>query len=189
MLRNLVLLGVVAGTFASVPVVYQQNPQVFDTMLHRMLEGEAARREDERTAIPLNRTKALRRTETVSGRKVRIPSDGRGQYSADFKLNGRTIHAMVDTGATFVAINESTARRIGLRLSRPDFRYRVDTANGEAAAAGATIDNLQIGRIFVEGVQAVVLDDAALSDTLVGMSFLSRLSRFQTENGALLLEQ
>ncbi|WP_425482704.1 TIGR02281 family clan AA aspartic protease [Chelativorans xinjiangense] len=179
MLRNFILLGAVVGIFAAIPAIYQQNPQAFDGMLRRVLEEEAPRD----VAAP------VKRAEPLPGRKVRIPSDGRGHYSAEFKLNGRTIHAMVDTGATFVAINESTARRIGLKLSQSDFRHLVDTANGTTAAAAATIGNLQIGRIFVEEVQAVVLGDEALSGTLVGMSFLNRLSRFEMENGALLLEQ
>lgn len=34
-----------------------------------------------------------------------------------------------------------------------------------------------------------MLEDAALDGTLVGMSFLNRLSKFQVENGALLLVQ
>ncbi|MCT7376126.1 TIGR02281 family clan AA aspartic protease [Chelativorans salis] len=185
MLRNLILLGAVAGIFASIPAIYQRNPQAFDGMLRRVLTEEAPQTQHAAASVK----HAPGRAETLLGRKVRIPSDGRGHYSAEFKLNGRTIHAMVDTGATFVAINESTARRIGLKLSQSDFRHRVDTANGTTAAAAGTIGNLQIGRIFVEEVQAVVLKDEALSGTLVGMSFLSRLSRFEMENGALLLEQ
>ena len=47
----------------------------------------------------------------------------------------------------------------------------------------------QIGRIDVSDVQAVVLEDEALSGTLVGMSFLNRLRKYHVENGALILEQ
>ena len=48
---------------------------------------------------------------------------------------------------------------------------------------------MQIGRIFVKDVPAVVLEDDALETVLVGMSFLNRLKRFQVEDGGLLLEQ
>ena len=51
------------------------------------------------------------------------------------------------------------------------------------------IDRLQIGRISVEDVEAVVLDDSALSGTLIGVSFLNRLAKYQVEDGALLLVQ
>ena len=51
------------------------------------------------------------------------------------------------------------------------------------------VDRLQIGRIALDDVQAVVLDDKALQTNLIGMSFLSRLGKFQVENGRLLLAQ
>ena len=50
----------------------------------------------------------------------------------------------------------------------------------------AMIERLQIGRILVENVEAIVLDDKALARTLIGMSFLNRLGKYQVENGALL---
>jgi len=39
--------------------------------------------------------------------------DARGHFSAEFKLNGRKINGMIDTGATLIAINLSTARKAG----------------------------------------------------------------------------
>ena len=83
----------------------------------------------------------------------------------------------------------STAKRIGINLTPADFKYEVETANGTARAASAMIDNLQIGRIYVESVQAIVLDDKALDGTLIGMSFLKRLDKFEVADGALVLTQ
>ena len=123
------------------------------------------------------------------GRAVHLPADGRGHFTAEFRMNGRRIEALVDTGATVVAINRSTAARIGLSLASSDFVHEVNTANGKARAAGATIERLEIGRIEVRDVPAVVLEDRALDGTLIGMSFLSRLGRFEMKDGALVLEQ
>ena len=81
------------------------------------------------------------------------------------------------------------AKRAGIVLAASDFKYEVDTANGKVRAAAARIDSLQVGRIYVTDVQAVVLEDKALSKALIGMSFLSRLDRYQVENGTLVLEQ
>ena len=102
---------------------------------------------------------------------------------------GARVDALVDTGATLVAINVSTAKRIGINLAPADFKYQVETANGTARAASAMIDNLQIGRIYVENVQAIVLDDKALDGTLIGMSFLKRLDKFEVADGTLVLTQ
>jgi aspartyl protease family protein len=96
---------------------------------------------------------------------------------------------LIDTGATVVAINASTARRIGIVLTPSDFTHSVVTANGETKAAAATIDTVRIGKIYIDKVPAVVLEDSALSGTLVGMSFLKRLSKYEVENGAMILQQ
>jgi len=76
-----------------------------------------------------------------------------------------------------------------VKLQPSDFRHRVATANGEVKAASVTIDTLQIGRITLDKVPAVVLEDKALGGTLIGMSFLKRLGKFSVEGDALLLVQ
>ena len=64
---------------------------------------------------------------------------------------------------------------------------RAHSCPADLADSGARAT--RVGGIVVRDVQAVVLDDRALSGTLVGMSFLKGLRRFQVENGRLLLEQ
>ncbi|MNE92234.1 hypothetical protein D3C80_1899340 [compost metagenome] len=92
---------------------------------------------------------------------------------------------MVDTGASTIAINVSTARRLGLSAGTLAFNTRVRTANGVVEAAPAKLTRVEIGGISLRDVDAFVLPDKALSGMLVGMSFLSRLSSYRVENGAL----
>ncbi|MGE0501233.1 MAG: TIGR02281 family clan AA aspartic protease [Rhizobiaceae bacterium] len=187
MLRKLILLGVFAGSSASIPILYQANPEAFHQLV---AEGPSEAPDPAAVAVAPRVAVAMAQPEEqLLGRKVRLAADARGHFMAGFKLNGRQVEALVDTGATLVAINVSTARRIGLALTAADYKYTVETANGQARAAAVTLNSLQIGRIFVENVDAVVLDDAALKTTLVGMSFLGRLDKFQIENGSLLLVQ
>lgn len=191
MLRILVLAGVVAGISASVPILYQNNSRLLDDLMRRQSGTAATSETSEATpTIAMARPRDIEpRVESLPGRKVRLVADGRGHFNAEFKLNGRSVPAMVDTGASLVAINRSTARRIGIRLASTDFTGWAETANGRTRAAGVTIDRIEIGRVEFRNVQAMVLDDEALSDTLIGMSFLSRLRRFEVEGGALVLEQ
>jgi aspartyl protease family protein len=125
----------------------------------------------------------------AGGRSTRIAADSRGHFVARAKLNGRSADVLVDTGATVVAINESMARRIGVKLQKSDFKYKVRTANGETHAAGIVIDEIEIGRVRAANVQASVLRDEALDGILLGMSFLGKLKRFEVENGSLVLTQ
>jgi aspartyl protease family protein len=126
---------------------------------------------------------------SVSGRKVRIKSGYGGHFYANVRMNNRSVKVLVDTGATMVAINETTARKIGIRLKPSDFKYKVRTANGIAKMAAATIKEIRIGNIRVKNVRAGVSKDSALSTTLLGMSFLKQLRRFEVSGETLLLEQ
>lgn len=123
------------------------------------------------------------------GKKAKLKMDSRGHFVANARMNGRTVEVLVDTGATSVAINKSTARRLGIRLQKSDFKYTVNTANGQTSAASAMIEKIQIGRVIVRDVRAAVLEDEALSGTLLGMSFLGQLKSFEVRNNELLLVQ
>ena len=70
-----------------------------------------------------------------------------------------------------------------------DYTATAVTANGKIKAAPAKIDRIEIGGITVFDVPAMVLPDEALSKNLLGVSFLSRLRRYEYANGRLLLEQ
>lgn len=179
MLRKLMIFGVFAAASASIPALLDSNPQAL-RWFGGSSAGDVIEAEVETPQV---------QSVSLSGRKMRLEADSRGHFSGDFRINGSKVPAMIDTGATVVAINKSTARRIGLSVARDDFQHSVDTANGRTKAAAVTIARLEIGRIIVEDVQAVVLDDSALSGTLIGMSFLGRLSKYQVENGALMMVQ
>jgi aspartyl protease family protein len=125
----------------------------------------------------------------LAGRTVRVESDRRGHFVAQARLNGQQMPVLVDTGATLVAINESTAHKLGIRLSPSDFRYRARTANGDTAMAVVKIGEVSIGRIVVHDVEASVLRDDSLAGVLLGMSFLKRLRRFEVDSGTLVLTQ
>lgn len=134
-------------------------------------------------------TVAVATTAPASGRTVSIPRDGRGHFQTEGRVDGQRIGFMVDTGASVVALNESSAARFGLRPSRSDYNATVSTANGTIKAARARIAMLDVGGLVVRDVDAMVLPDEALSENLLGLSFLSRLRRFEYANGQMVLER
>jgi aspartyl protease family protein len=183
MLRKVIIFAVCAASSASLPGLYQKH-QATVLGLFGLEQGA-----DAAPARTLSISSKVSADRGVTGRRVELAADGRGHFNGDFRLNGRTVPAMIDTGASVVALNRSTARRLGISPAQTEFRHEVATANGRTRAAFVTIDRLQIGRIDIDQVEAIVLDDAALDGTLIGMSFLKRLGRYQVENGKLLLEQ
>lgn len=192
MLRKLVIVGIVAGGAASVPALYEQNPGLFEDLVRAVVEKPAAAPAPQPPLIMVQKARmdAPRDMATgATGRKVRIEADDRGHFQAEARINGRAVEALVDTGATMVALNRTTARQVGINLVPADFNREVKTANGMARAATAKIEAMQIGRIRMRDVDVMILDDSALAGTLVGMSFLARLSSVRIENGTLLMEQ
>jgi aspartyl protease family protein len=125
----------------------------------------------------------------TAGRTLSIPRDARGHFQTEGRIDGQRIDFMVDTGASVIALNEKSAARFGLRPSRGDYSATVSTANGTIKAARTRLAMVELGGLVVRDVDAMVLPDEALSENLLGLSFLSKLKRFEYAGGRLVLEQ
>jgi aspartyl protease family protein len=121
-------------------------------------------------------------------RTLTLSRDGNGHFHAQAVIDGRRAELLVDTGASLVTLRESDAARLGFRPARRDYTARIATANGMALGAPVSLNRVEIGGLVVHNVRALVLPDGALSQNLLGMSFLSRV-RFEYRNGRLILEQ
>jgi aspartyl protease family protein len=104
------------------------------------------------------------------------------------RVDGRSIECLVDTGASSVALRESSAARLGIHPTPRDYNVRMQTANGIGRAARIRLDRVELSGITVRNVDAVVVPDEALSTNLLGMSFLSRV-KWTHDRGRLVLEQ
>jgi aspartyl protease family protein len=124
-----------------------------------------------------------------SGRSLMLESDRQGHFQVEAKVEGRFVDFVIYTGASLVVLRESSAALAGIRPMPRDYTATAVTANGKIKAARATIDRIEVGGITVYDVPAMVLPDQALAKNLLGVSFLSRLKRYEYANGRLVLEQ
>lgn len=122
------------------------------------------------------------------GDGVEIRANSQGHYDARIEINGRTLDALVDTGATMVMLTYEDARRAGIYLRPQDFTLTTQTANGTARAAPVMLDRVELGNIRVRNVRAAVAEPGRLGVNLLGMSFLQRLQKFEIRSGRLLLQ-
>jgi aspartyl protease family protein len=122
------------------------------------------------------------------GSVVQIKAGRNGHFNTEAEVNGRPVEVMIDTGATMVALSYEDAERAGLYLNDSDFTGAVTTANGVARVAPVTLDRVSIGDITVRDVPAAVTEPGRLKTSLLGMSFLNRLSRFDMRSGVLVLQ-
>jgi aspartyl protease family protein len=124
-----------------------------------------------------------------NGRSVVIPAARNGHFQVEGRIDGRRINFMVDTGASMIALTERDAANLGIRPAERDYTATVNTANGRVRAAPVELNMVEIDDLAVHNVAAMVLPDGALSDNLLGLSFLTRLRHFEYSGGKLVLEQ
>src|SRR5713101_6974798 len=110
---------------------------------------------------------------------IMLAADPRGQFSLVSTIEGVSVRMLVDTGASTVALRQEDADRIGIRLEKSQFTAKSNTANGIVLVAPVMLKEITIGDISVQNVAAVVIPDQGLHVSLLGMSFLSRLSRYE----------
>jgi aspartyl protease family protein len=173
-MRNLMILAallVVAGT-------------VMGQMADRMTATTPAQ-----AMVSSQMASAAQSTAQAGSRSLSIPRDARGHFQTGGRIEGQRIDFMVDTGASVIALNETSAARFGLRPTPADYKTTVSTANGTIKAAPTRLAMVEIGGLIVRDVDAMVLPDEALSENLLGLSFLSKLKRFEFANGKMVLEQ
>ena len=109
-----------------------------------------------------------------------------GHFVIDAEVNGVSVRFLVDTGASDVTLTPHDARRLGFDLQRLNFNRTYRTANGTVQGAPVRLDNVAIGPISVQNVGASV-NAADMDLSLLGMSFLSRLSSYEVARGTLTL--
>jgi aspartyl protease family protein len=126
---------------------------------------------------------------SAGGRTFMVRRDNRGHYNVEGRVDGRRMDFVVDTGATIIAIPVREAAKLGIHPAKRDYTAQIRTANGTIMAAPTQLARVEVGGLTVRDVAAVILPDEALSENLLGMSFLSRLRRFEFAEGRLVMEQ
>lgn len=117
-------------------------------------------------------------------------SVGRGfdnHFRVDATINGVELPVLVDTGASTVALDRDTARRVGIDVDGLSYDAQVRTANGVASAAMVRLDSVAVGPIERRNVTALVTANDAIGVGLLGMSFLGQLASVEFRGDRLIL--
>ena len=122
----------------------------------------------------------------ATGGPAQVLKGADGHYWADALIEGRAVRVMVDTGASVVALTRDDAARLGFKLTAADFSSTVVTASGPVRAAPVELEAVAVAGARVDRVQALVVE-AGLPHSLLGMSYLGRLSSFSATPAALTL--
>lgn len=110
---------------------------------------------------------------------VRLRRQDNGHFVARGAANGVSLALLVDTGASTVVLKPADAERAGIDTKALSFTTPVSTANGTTYAAPVRLKSVSIGPLEVRDVEALVAQPGALSENLLGMSFLKRLRSYE----------
>jgi aspartyl protease family protein len=117
-----------------------------------------------------------------------IAANPLGHFITIAEIEHTAIRVLVDTGASVVAMSYEDAEAAGLAPRTLTYDAPVATANGQVEGARVLLERVMIGNVLVRDVEGIVLPKGAYDGTLLGMSFLNKLSRFRVEDGTLYLD-
>ena len=122
----------------------------------------------------------------AGGQAAEVIKAADGHYWAEGQVNGKEVRFLVDTGATAVALTAEDATRLGIDPKTLTYSYQVMTASGQARAAEVKLASVSIAGARVNDVDALVIEKG-LPSSLLGMTYLGRLSNFEATKTALIL--
>lgn len=111
-----------------------------------------------------------------------------GHFEVEARVGGVPVLFLVDTGASEVVLSPADARRLGYDPERLSYTRLYRTANGVVRGAPIRLAAIEIGAIRVADVAASV-NEAPMGRSLLGMTFLGRLSGYEVRGDTLTLRQ
>jgi len=114
-----------------------------------------------------------------TGQAVRIKRGWTGHFIANAKIKDKGVEMIVDTGASTVVLRHEDAKKLGINMRSLRYTVPVQTANGSSYAARIELDSITIGKVGLRGVEALIAKPGSLHQSLLGMSFLSRLRSYE----------
>ena len=122
----------------------------------------------------------------ASGTDAQVVKGADGHYWAEANIDGKAVRVLVDTGASVVALTRADALRLGVDPEPEAFTGKVQTASGVVRAAPVQLNTISVAGARVDRVEALVVEQG-LEYSLLGMSYLGRLSAFSATPAGLTL--
>jgi aspartyl protease family protein len=109
---------------------------------------------------------------TVAAAELKV--DRSGHFVTTAYVNGVATQAVIDTGATSVALSSDEAARMSIRYAGAP-RVQIATAGGAKTAYRVNLASVRVGDITLHNVEALVMEGGKeqLPITLIGMTFLN----------------
>jgi aspartyl protease family protein len=170
-----VLLGVGAAMFGRVPNTNAAQANGTTIAVHS---------EDVAESAPVASRSSSQSIDALD-QSVELTRDSNGYFYADVQINGAPVHAVVDTGATVMALSREDARAAGIATSIGMNDVVGQGADGVVKGEQVMLDRVTLGQKTAEGVPAVILSNGGQS--LLGQSFLTKFASVKIEGDKMVL--
>ena len=118
-------------------------------------------------------------------RQVKLYANRANHYVLNATINNVEVTMLLDTGASYVTVPASLAKKMGLRKGAPT---KVSTANGVVTAYMTQLDQVVIGNMVFNDITAMINPHAADNQVLLGMSLLKHVDMLYNY-GTLIMQQ
>jgi aspartyl protease family protein len=108
-----------------------------------------------------------------------------GHFYADATVNGATVHFLIDTGASGIALSTDDARRAGLAFNPSQAEVIGSGASGAVMGQWVELGRVELGLKSVSNTPAVILEGGDRS--LLGQSFLSKFGSVEIHGDSMVL--
>lgn len=115
------------------------------------------------------------RQAVLQGGETSIPRSRDGHYYVTLDIQGTPIRFLADTGASSVVLTKSDAEKIGIEIGRLDYLGTAYTANGPVRTARVVLQDVSLGPLTDEKLDAFV-NEGEMESSLLGMSYLGQFS-------------
>jgi aspartyl protease family protein len=123
---------------------------------------------------------------TTSAHELVVAEGPAGGFFVMGQVNGQPVRFLVDTGSSDTVLSPADAQRVGVNMASLSFDHMAETANGTGYGAPFVANSLAVGPIKLEAMPMVV-NQAPMTSSLLGMTFLRRLDGFQVRGRRLYL--
>ncbi|WP_411292174.1 TIGR02281 family clan AA aspartic protease [Sphingorhabdus sp.] len=125
--------------------------------------------------------------QNVSGDAIELRRQDDGHYWLQVEVNGNPVRFMIDSGASFTAINATTAAETGVQIDANGYPVILSTANGRVAANRGLVKSLRVGPHVITDHQVVVSENFGDTNVL-GMNFLDNMQSWKVEANMMVLQ-
>ena len=111
-----------------------------------------------------------------------------GHFVIEAQVDGFEVRFLVDTGASDVILTPRDARKIGFESKNLSFDKIYRTANGIVRGAPIKLGWIKIGPVELNNVRASI-NGSEMTNSLLGMSFLSNIGGYEVVGDKLTLKR